>query len=66
METFYETPLDNAKQFADPAQAAVAEGFTAFKSMVVPPTMPLEGQRPIRAAEACVEAMRSAVGPEQG
>ena len=26
--------------------------------------MPLEGQRPIRAAEACVEAMRSAVGPE--
>ena len=64
MEKFYETSVDNAKQFADLAQAAVAEGFTAFKSMAVPPTMPLEGQKPIRAAEACVEAMRSSVGPE--
>ncbi len=64
METFYETPVDNAKQFADLAQAAVADGFTAFKSMAVPPTMPLEGQAPIRAAEACVAAMREAVGPD--
>ncbi|MBT3859767.1 MAG: D-galactonate dehydratase [Gammaproteobacteria bacterium] len=64
METFYETPVDNAKQFADLAQAAVADGFTAFKCMAVPPTMPLEGQKPIRAAEACVAAMRSSVGPE--
>ena len=64
MEKFYDTPVDNAKQFADLAQVAVAEGFTAFKSMAVPPTMPLEGQKPIRAAEACVAAMRSSVGPE--
>ncbi len=64
METFYETPVDNAKQFADLAQAAVADGFTAFKSMAVPPTMPLEGQQPIRSAETCVAAMREAVGPD--
>ena len=30
--------------------------------MAVPETMPLEGLRPIRYAEACVEAMRDAVG----
>ena len=36
---------------------AVEEGFTAFKSMAVPPTMPLEGTRPVRYAEAC-EALR--------
>ena len=64
METFYETPVDNAKQFVDLAQAAVADGFTAFKSMAVPSTMPLEGQKPIRAAEVCVAAMREAVGPD--
>jgi galactonate dehydratase len=32
--------------------------------MAVPPTMPLEGQRPIRAAAAAVAAMREAVGPD--
>ncbi|MFG0333302.1 MAG: mandelate racemase/muconate lactonizing enzyme family protein, partial [Maioricimonas sp. JB049] len=39
-------------------------GFTAFKSMAVPPTMPLEGLKPVRAAEACVAAMREAVGDD--
>lgn len=62
MESFYETPVDNAKQFAELAQAAAADGYTAFKSMAVPPTMPLEGLRPVRSAEACVAAMREAVG----
>ncbi|MCU0709663.1 MAG: D-galactonate dehydratase [Pirellula sp.] len=62
MESFYETPVDNAKRFAELAQQAVAEGFTAFKSMAVPPTLPIEGLRPIKAAEACVAAMRDAVG----
>lgn len=62
LERFYETPVDNAKQFADLAREAVAEGFTAFKSMAVPPTMPIEGLKPIRTAEACVAAMRDAVG----
>jgi galactonate dehydratase len=64
MESFYETPVDNARRFAELAQQAVEEGFTAFKSMAVPPTMPLEGLRPIKAAEACVLAMRRAVGDD--
>lgn len=62
MEDFYETPVDEAKRFADLARQAVADGFTAFKSMAVPSTMPIEGLKPIRAAEACVRAMREAVG----
>lgn len=64
MESFYETPVDNAKQFAELAQQAVAEGFTAFKSMAVPSTMAIEGLKPIKAAVACVAAMREAVGDE--
>ena len=64
LESFYETPVDNAKQFADLAQQAVADGFSAFKSMAVPPTMPIEGLKPVNAAEACVAAMREAVGDD--
>ncbi len=62
MEDFYETPADNAARFAELARSAVQDGFTAFKSMAVPPTMPLEGLRPVRAAEQAVAAMREAVG----
>jgi len=62
MEDFYETPASNAQRFAELAQEAVANGFTAFKCMAVPPTGNLEGLAPINAAEACVEAMRIAVG----
>jgi galactonate dehydratase len=62
MERFYQTPVAHARQFADLARESVAEGFTAFKAMAVPPTMPIEGRPPIRAAEACVAAMREAVG----
>jgi galactonate dehydratase len=64
MEDFYETPVDNAKRFGELAARAVEEGYTAFKSMAVPPTQPLEGLKPIRAAEACVAAMRDAVGDD--
>lgn len=64
MEDFYETDCADARRFADLARAAVADGFTAFKSMAVPWTMPIEGHRPIRYAEACVAAMREAVGPD--
>ncbi len=62
MEDFYETKPGDAKRFGQLAKKAVADGFTAFKSMAVPETMPLEGLRPIRYAEACVKAMREAVG----
>lgn len=64
MEDFYETDVDNAKHFADLARQAVEEGYSAFKSMAVPPTQPIEGSKPVRAAASCVAAMREAVGPE--
>ncbi|MBI2949437.1 MAG: galactonate dehydratase [Verrucomicrobia bacterium] len=62
MEDFYCTSPADAARFGDLAKKAVEEGFTAFKSMAVPETMPLEGLQPIRYAEACVRAMREAVG----
>ena len=64
MEDFYQTKPDDAKRFAELAECAVADGFTAFKSMAVPETMPLEGLKPIHYAEACVKAMREAVGDD--
>jgi len=64
LERFYETPVEHAKVFGDLASAAVAEGFSAFKAMAVPPTMPLEGLAPIKAAQACVASMRDAVGDD--
>lgn len=64
LEDFYETAADDAKRFAELAQQAVADGYTAFKCMAVPPTMPLEGLKPIRTAEAAVAAIRDAVGDE--
>ncbi|MCA9125933.1 MAG: D-galactonate dehydratase [Planctomycetales bacterium] len=64
LEQFYETPVANAQLFGELAQRAVADGFSAFKSMAVPPSMPLEGLKPVRAAEACVAAMRDAVGED--
>ena len=64
MEDFYETDVSDPKRFGELAQQAVADGFTAFKSMAVPPTMSLEGNAPVRYAERCVAAMRDAVGPD--
>jgi galactonate dehydratase len=62
LEDFYETASEDAKRFADLAAVAVAEGFTAMKTMAVPPTLPLEGMAPVRTAAKVVEAMRLAVG----
>ncbi|KAA9353590.1 galactonate dehydratase [Larkinella humicola] len=64
MEDFYQTKPDDANRFGELAQQAVADGFTAFKSMAVPETMSLEGLQPVHYAEACVKAMREAVGSE--
>ncbi len=64
MEAFYGTDVTQADRFAELACQAVDEGFTAFKAMAVPPTLPVEGLQPVRAAERCVEAMRRAVGDE--
>ncbi|HEY2841832.1 MAG TPA: galactonate dehydratase [Pirellulales bacterium] len=62
MEDMYEAKPADAPRFAELALRSVAEGFTAMKTMAVPPTGPLEGLQPIRYAEACVRAMRDAVG----
>ena len=62
MEDFYCCDPADARRFGELAQQAVEEGFTAFKSMAVPTTMPLEGLQALRYAEACVQAMRNAVG----
>jgi len=62
MEDFYETSPADAKKFADLGRRAVEDGFSAFKCMAVPETMPIEGLRPIRYAEKCVAALRDAVG----
>jgi len=62
MEEFYQTDPADASRFAELAQKSVAEGFTAFKTMAVPETLPLEGLAPVRYAEKCVAAMREAVG----
>ncbi len=64
MEDFYETPVANADRFADLAREAVSTGYSAFKSMAVPPTSALEGTAPIAAAEQAVARMREAVGPQ--
>lgn len=64
MEDFYETDVTDARRFGDLAKKAVEDGFTAFKSMAVPSTMVLEGNRPLHYAEQCVAAMRDAVGPD--
>jgi galactonate dehydratase len=62
MESMYDTLPSEAARFAELAQHAVSDGFTAFKCMAVPETAPIEGLQPIRYAEACVAAMRDAVG----
>ncbi|WZP00252.1 galactonate dehydratase [Isosphaeraceae bacterium EP7] len=64
MEDFYQTDPSDARRFGELAEHAVSQGFTAFKSMAVPETMPLEGLRPLKYAEACVKAMRDAVGDD--
>jgi galactonate dehydratase len=64
MEDFYNTPVDNAKRFGELATQAVEDGFSAFKTMAVPPTAPIEGIKPVSAAAQCVEAMRDAVGED--
>lgn len=62
LESFYQTPVENAGRFGDLARQAVENGFSALKAMAVPPTAAIEGLRPLHAAESCVAAMRDAVG----
>lgn len=64
MKDLYETPVSDYERFGELAAAAIADGFTAMKSMAVPPTMPLEGMTAIRHAVGSVSAMREAVGED--
>src|ERR1700692_842151 len=54
MEDFYENTVANADRFADLGRPAVGNGFSAFKSMAVPPTGALEGIVPVLAAGQAV------------
>jgi galactonate dehydratase len=56
--------VDSVERFGELASALVADGYSAFKALPVPPTMPLEGLAPVRLAERCVAAMRKAVGDD--
>jgi galactonate dehydratase len=62
LEDFYQTSPADVARFAELAQAAVEDGFTAFKAMAVGPAAPIDSRRVVRNAEACVQAMREAVG----
>ena len=53
MEKFYETSAADAREFGALAAEAVGDGFTAIKSMAVPPTMPLEGMRHFMSHDRC-------------
>ena len=54
--------VDEPEAFAEQALALVDAGFTAFKALPVPPTMPIDGHEAIRISERRVAAMRDAVG----
>jgi galactonate dehydratase len=62
MEDMYCADPADAKRFGELARKSVDEGFTAFKTMACPETMPLEGAQATNYAEKCVAAMREAVG----
>ncbi|NRA38133.1 MAG: D-galactonate dehydratase, partial [Planctomycetes bacterium] len=68
MEDFYGTGSGSAKsesaRFAELAIEAVEKGYTAFKTMAVPVTAPIEGSKAVRIAEENVRAMREAVGED--
>lgn len=64
MEDFYETARDDHKRFAELAIEAVEKGYSAFKTMAVPETMPIEGNKAVKWAAKNIEAMRDAVGDD--
>ncbi len=55
---------DTAESMAERARESVASGYTAIKVLVVPRTLPLEGNAPVRHAETLMRAIREAVGPD--
>ena len=53
---------DQPERMAERARESVAAGYSAIKALVVPVSEPLDGLAPIRRAEACMAAIREAVG----
>jgi galactonate dehydratase len=53
---------DQPERMAERARESVAAGYSAIKALVVPVSEPLDGLAPIRHAEACMAAIREAVG----
>ncbi len=53
---------DQPERMAERARESVAAGYSAIKALVVPISEPLDGRSPIRRAEACMAAIREAVG----
>ena len=53
---------DQPERMAERARESVAAGYSAIKALVVPVSEPLDGVAPIRRAEACMAAIREAVG----
>ena len=62
MEDIYETAVERQAFCRSCSPGGRGWLTRLYKCMAVPPTLPLEGQKPIRAAELCVAAMRDAVG----
>ncbi len=55
---------DQPERMAERACESVAAGYTAIKALVVPIGEPLVGCAPLRHAEACLAAIRDAVGDD--
>ena len=53
---------DQPERMAERARGSVNAGYSAIKALVVPVSEPLDGLAPIRRAEACMAAIREAVG----
>ena len=53
---------DQPERMAERARESVAAGYSAIKALVVPVSEPLDGLAPVRRAEACMAAIREAVG----
>lgn len=55
---------DQPERMAERARESVADGYTAIKALVVPISEPLDSMAPLRHADACMAAIRDAVGDD--
>ena len=55
---------DTLAEFADSARSLVERGFTAIKTSIVEPVLPVQGDSIFRRAAERAESLRDAVGPD--